>query len=53
MVVGSKGIHYMKSNEEFLNEQIETLPDLHKDLIYEDEERKSWLPFTINFPTIK
>ncbi len=40
----------MKTNEEFLNEQVEVLPELYKDLIYEDEEGKSWLPSTINLP---
>lgn len=40
----------MKSNEEFLNEQTETLPELYKDLIFEDKEGKLWLPSTINLP---
>ena len=40
----------MKSNEDFLNEQVEVLPELYKDLIYEDSEGKSWLPSTINLP---
>lgn len=38
----------MKKEGEFLEEQIEGLPELYKDLIYEDEEGQSWLPSTIN-----
>ena len=38
----------MKNEGEFLEEQIEGLPELYKDLIYEDEEGQSWLPSTIN-----
>ena len=38
----------MKKEGEFLEEQIENLPELYKDLIYEDEKGQSWLPSTIN-----
>jgi hypothetical protein len=38
----------MKTNSEFLEEQIETLPELYKDLIYIDGEGKNWVPSTIN-----
>ena len=40
----------MKKGEDFLNEQIEILPELYKDLLFEDEKGKSWLPQTINLP---
>ena len=40
----------MKKGEEFLNEQIEILPELYKDLLFEDENGQSWLPQTINLP---
>jgi len=38
----------MKTDSEFLEEQIEILPELYKDLIYVDEEGKNWMPSTIN-----
>jgi len=40
----------MKSGAEFLNETSETLPELYKDLIFEDKGGQSWLPSTINLP---
>jgi hypothetical protein len=40
----------MKSDSEFLEEQIEILPELYKDLIYVDGEGKNWMPSTINIP---
>ena len=40
----------MKKEGEFLEEQIEKLPELYKDLIFEDENGQSWLPSTINLP---
>ena len=40
----------MKSGAEFLKETSETLPELYKDLIFEDKGGQSWLPSTINLP---
>lgn len=41
----------MTENSDFLNEQFETLPELHKDLAWEDPNTKLiWLPFTVNIP---
>lgn len=34
----------MKINNPFLNEQMETLPNLYKELIVEDENGKIWIP---------
>jgi hypothetical protein len=38
----------MKADSEFLEEQLEVLPELYKDLIYIDGEGKNWMPSTIN-----
>ena len=38
----------MKTDSEFLEEQIEVLPELYKDLMYVDGEGKNWMPSTIN-----
>tara|TARA_Y100000389_G_C17448546_1_gene513171 strand:- start:1333 stop:1794 length:462 start_codon:yes stop_codon:yes gene_type:complete len=40
----------MKQGEEFLSEQLESLPELYKDLLFEDESGQRWLPQTINLP---
>jgi hypothetical protein len=40
----------MKEGEEFLEEQFELLPELYKDLVYEDKDGVNWLPSTINLP---
>ena len=40
----------MKEGEEFMEEQMEILPELYKDLIFEDEKGRNWLPSTINLP---
>ena len=40
----------MKKEGQFLEEQIEILPELYKDLIYEDDNGQSWLPSKINLP---
>ena len=41
----------MTEGSDFYNEQIETLPELYKDLAWEDPETKIiWLPQTINEP---
>jgi len=41
----------MKADNKFLEEQIEILPELYKDLIYVDGEGRHWMPSTINIPT--
>ena len=40
----------MQKGEEFFEEQIERLPNLHKELMGEDEDGKIWMPTTINLP---
>ena len=40
----------MTRDSEFLTEQMETLPDLYKELMGEDENGKVWMPNTINIP---
>ena len=40
--------NYMKEDSEFLNEQLEVLPELYKDLVYEDKNGQHWMPSTIN-----
>ena len=41
----------MKEGEEIMEEQIELLPELYKDLQYEDEDGQIWFPSTVNLPT--
>ena len=41
----------MTRDSEFLNEQMESLPDLYKELMGEDENGLIWMPNTINLPT--
>ena len=41
----------MTENSEFYNEQISTLPELHKDLAWKDPNTNLiWIPNTINLP---
>ncbi len=40
----------MTKESEFLQEQLEVLPELYKDLVFEDPEGKHWMPSTINNP---
>jgi hypothetical protein len=40
----------MKKDEVFFEEQIETLPNLYKELMGEDDEGKIWMPSTVNLP---
>jgi len=40
----------MKKDEIFFEEQMETLPNLYKELMGEDEEGKIWMPSTVNLP---
>ena len=40
----------MTSDSKFLDEQLEVLPELYKDLIFVDEEGYHWMPSAINNP---
>jgi hypothetical protein len=40
----------MTEDSKFLNEQIEVLPELYKDLIYVDEGGYNWMPSAVNNP---
>lgn len=42
--------NYMKKDSEFLNEQLEVLPELYKDLIFIDDNGYYWIPSTVNLP---
>jgi len=42
----------MKPNSDFLNEQSEVLPELYKDLFFEDKDGCIWMPSTVNIPTM-
>ena len=41
---------YMKIDEKFFEEQLESLPELYKDLVWEDEDGYKWMPSIINLP---
>ena len=40
----------MKKDSQFLEEQMELLPNLYKELMGEDKSGKVWMPSTINLP---
>jgi len=40
----------MKEGEEFYTQQLETLPELYKDVMFIDKEGKIWMPTLINQP---
>ena len=40
----------MKSGSDFLNEQMEVLPEIYKDLMVTDDNGKVWMPSAINLP---
>jgi len=40
----------MKEGEEFYKQQLETLPELYKDVMIKDNEGLIWMPTTINNP---
>jgi hypothetical protein len=42
--------NYMKEDSEFLNEQLEVLPELYKDLKFIDDNGYYWIPSTVNLP---
>ena len=41
----------MKEGEEFFEQQVEVLPELYKDVMFEDENGLKWFPTTISLPT--
>ena len=40
----------MKEGNEFLDRQTKVLPELYKDLLYEDDDKKYWMPSNVNKP---
>ncbi len=40
----------MTEDSEFLEEQLEVLPEVYKDLVYVDDEGLNWIPSTISLP---
>jgi hypothetical protein len=42
--------NYMKEDSEFLQEQLEVLPELYKDLTFIDNNGYHWIPSTVNLP---
>ena len=40
----------MREDEVFYKEQIETLPELYKDLMVKDNDEKIWMPSAVNIP---
>lgn len=40
----------MRANDQFMTEQLEVLPELYKDLIWEDNTGQKWMPSTTNIP---
>jgi ribosomal protein L37E len=40
----------MREGEEFYETQLQSLPEIYKDLITEDKSGKRWIPSTINVP---
>jgi hypothetical protein len=40
----------MKQGEEFYTQQLEVLPEIYKDVLFEDEDELIWMPTTINLP---
>jgi len=40
----------MTEDSKFLNEQVEVLPELYKDLMHIDENDRAWFPATITLP---
>ena len=42
--------NFMKEDSEFLQEQLEVLPELYKDLIFVDDNGYHWMPSVVNIP---
>ena len=40
----------MKEGEEFYEQQLLTLPELYKDLLYKDDKGYMWMPSSVNVP---
>jgi hypothetical protein len=40
----------MTEDSEFLEEQLEVLPELYKDLVYVDDDGLNWIPSTVSLP---
>ncbi len=40
----------MTEDSEFLEEQLEVLPELYKDLVYVDDDGLNWIPSTVSIP---
>jgi hypothetical protein len=40
----------MKEGSDFYTEQLETLPELYKDIMFTDDKGKIWMPSAINLP---
>jgi hypothetical protein len=38
----------MKDGHEYWEQQLETLPELHKDLVFKDKDDQYWMPNTVN-----
>ena len=42
----------MKDGEEYWEQQLMSLPELYKDLIYKDKKDQYWIPNTVNQPEV-
>ena len=42
--------NYMQKDSEFLQEQLEVLPELYKDITFIDDNGYHWIPSTVNLP---
>jgi len=42
----------MKDGEEYWEQQLMSLPELYKDLIYKDKNNQYWIPNTVNQPEL-
>ena len=42
----------MVKDSDFIKEQSEILPELYKDLFYEDKDGGIWMPSTVNLPNL-
>lgn len=40
----------MREGKQFMKEQLDILPELYKDVMWEDEFKQKWIPSTINIP---
>lgn len=50
MTCGFQTTDLMKEGERFYNEQIATLPELYKELMWKDVQGRSWFPGVLNMP---